>query len=226
MMPTEYLADIADYYNNSRVPSKPGTAASFRNDLARPTYWGKYLVAEMQGVFEGKSVLEVACGMGKWTQLVADVAEQVVATDISANLLENARGLPLPKANVSFVQSDAFDIQKVKGAFNAGLHMNFINHLPLSQVPRFLDCFHAALEPGAVVFCGTQRFRGDAQNPVYELDSTGDVVSVRHHDDGRMIEVVDTLFTEDLLRGLLAGRATHLNFTMNKMWWWLNYRVA
>jgi 2-polyprenyl-3-methyl-5-hydroxy-6-metoxy-1,4-benzoquinol methylase len=221
-----YLEAIADYYNNSRLPSTPGAAASFRNDLARADYWGKYLVAEMQSVVEGRRVLEVACGMGKWTQLVADVAEQVTATDISANLLDNARGLPLPRSNVSFVQCSAFDVQQVEGDFNAGLHMNFINHLPLAQVAQFLDCFHTALGPGAVVFCGTQRFRGDAQNPMYELRDTGDMVSLRHHDDGRMIEIVDTLFTEDLLRGLLAGKATHMNFTMNNYWWWLTYRVA
>ena len=83
-------------------------------------------MAEMQTALGGRRVLEVACGMGRWTQVVADAAGQIVATDVSNDLLQNARCLPLPGANVSFVQADAFDVQKVAGHFDAGLHMNFI----------------------------------------------------------------------------------------------------
>ena len=225
-MPEEtYLAEIAEYYNHSRVPAEPGAAVGFRKDAGRPLSWAYPIVAEMQSLFEGKRVLEAACGMGRWTQIAADVAAHVVATDVSPNLLENARGLPFPKGNVAFLQSDAFDIQQIAGPFDAGLHMNFINHLPLPLVPRFLDGFHAALGSGAMVFCGAQRFRGDAKDPCYETHE-GDTVSLRHHDDGRPVEVVDTLFTEDLLRGLLAGRGTHLHVSMNKWWWWTHYQVA
>lgn len=222
-MTDEYLESIADYYNNSRLPSTPGAAAAFRHDMARDGHWAKPIVADMQAALAGRRVLEMACGGGRWTQFAADVAKNVTATDISENLLDNARGLCL--GNVDFIQCDAFRLDQTPRKCDAGLHMNFINHLPLAQAARFLDHFHGVLGPGAVVFCGAQRFRGNATEPVYEHADSGDTVSLRRHDDGRAIEIVDTLFTEDLLKGLLAGRGTSLQFSANSCWWWLEYRV-
>jgi hypothetical protein len=41
----------------------------------------------------------------------------------------------------------------------------------------------------------------------------------------RPIEVVDTFFTEDLLREVLSGKTRDLQITL-KPWWWASYRVA
>jgi len=49
-----------------------------------------------------------------------------------------------------------------------------------------------------------------AEEPWYKKPETGDMVSLRHHDDGRPIEVVDTLFTEDLVKEVLSGKARDL----------------
>ena len=43
MLPEQYLEGIADYYDTSRVPSEPGAAAGFRDDLKRPLHWGESL---------------------------------------------------------------------------------------------------------------------------------------------------------------------------------------
>jgi hypothetical protein len=51
------------------------------------------------------------------------------------------------------------------------------------------------------------------------------MVSLRHHDDGRPIEVVDTLFTEELVRKVFAEKARELQITMKPWWWWASYRV-
>jgi hypothetical protein len=40
------------------------------------------------------------------------------------------------------------------------------------------------------------------------------------------IEVVDTLFTEELVREVLSGKARDLEITMKPWWWWASYRVA
>jgi hypothetical protein len=38
-------------------------------------------------------------------------------------------------------------------------------------------------------------------------------------------QVIDTLFSEDLLRGLLAGKACRLTILMNPWWWWATYQI-
>jgi hypothetical protein len=51
------------------------------------------------------------------------------------------------------------------------------------------------------------------------------MVSLRHKRDGSSVEVIDTYFSEDLLWGLLAGKARHLRIFMNPWWWWATYQV-
>jgi hypothetical protein len=151
------------------------------------------------------------------------VAERVVATDPCPRLLELARILNLK--NTEFVECDFLSLEKVEGTFNGACHVNIMNHIPLELLPTFLDKIHQKLEPGSSVFCASQRFRGNPEEPWYEKRETGDMVSLRHHDDGRPIEVVDTLFTEDLLKGLFIGRAPRLQISLKHWWWWASYKV-
>jgi hypothetical protein len=113
-----------------------------------------------------------------------------------------------------------------EGRFNAACHINFMNHLPRELLPVVIDELHRRLEPDSIVFCASQRFEGSAEEPWYEKAETGDMVSLRHHNDGRAIEVVDTLFTQDLLRELLGGKTRDLQITLKPWWWWASYRVA
>ena len=169
-------------------------------------------------------MLEVACGAGTWTQFIAEVAEQVVATDPCPQLLDHGRQLNLP--NTQWIECDAFSLGKVEGSFNAACHFNFMNHVPSALLPTFIEELHQRLEPGAVIFCATQRWQGSAEEPWYQKSETGDMVSLRHHDDGRPIEVVDTYFTEESVSELLAGKGRDLEITLKPWWWWVSYQVT
>lgn len=219
-----YFHDLADYYNNSRIPSSVMTgAAEIRGEFEKEGSWVRECVKELHMTLAKRRVLEIGCGGGRWTQFIADVAERVVATDPCLRLLERARLLDLP--NTEFVECDFLSLEKVEGAFNGACHVNIMNHIPLELLPTFLDKIHQKLEPGSLVFCASQRFRGNPEEPWYEKRETGDMVSLRHHDDGRPIEVVDTLFTEDLLKGLFIGRARRLQISVKHWWWWASYQV-
>jgi ubiquinone/menaquinone biosynthesis C-methylase UbiE len=52
------------------------------------------------------SALEIGCGPGTWTPLLADRAARVVALDLSPKMLEQARGA-VAAEHVSFLQGDA-----------------------------------------------------------------------------------------------------------------------
>ena len=169
-------------------------------------------------------MLEIACGAGVWTQFVAEVAERVVATDPCPRLLDYGRRLNFPKAD--WIECDAFSLHKIEGRFNAACHINFMNHIPRELLPAFIDELHRRLEPDSIVFCASQRFEVSAEEPWYEKAETGDMVSLRHHNDGRPIEVVDTPFTEDLLRELLGEKTRELQISLKPWWWWASYRIV
>jgi 2-polyprenyl-3-methyl-5-hydroxy-6-metoxy-1,4-benzoquinol methylase len=221
---TAYFRELADYYNNSRIPSNVMTgAAEIRAESEREGSWVRQCVESLHLTLAKKKVIEIGCGGGRWTQFIAQVAAQVVATDPCPRLLECARLMNLP--NTEFVEADFLSLEKIEMTFNGACHVNIINHVPLQLLPTFLDKIHEKLEPGSMVFCASQRFRGNRDEPWYERRDTGDMVSMRHHDDGRPIEVVDTLFTEDLLRGLFIERARRLEMTLKHWWWWASYQV-
>lgn len=93
-------------------------------------------------------------------------------------------------------------------------------------LPTFVEPLHRRLEPDAVVFCASQRFQGSAEEPWHEKPETGDMASRRHHDDSRPIEVVDTLFTEELLRELRDIKTRELQIALKPWWCWASYRLA
>ncbi len=94
---SEYFRQLADYYNNSRIPSKVMTgAAEIRADFNRQGSWERQCAEHLQLVLAKRRVLEIACGSGRWTQFIADVADRVVALDPCPRLLEYARELGLP----------------------------------------------------------------------------------------------------------------------------------
>jgi ubiquinone/menaquinone biosynthesis C-methylase UbiE len=220
---TQYFRELADYYNHSRF-KKMTRVAEFRADFNRPGSWVRECAESLQLTLAKRRVLEIACGAGVWTQFIAEVAERVVATDPCPQLLNYGGQLNL--LNTEWVECDAFSLNKIEGAFNGACHINFINHIPLELLPTFLEQMHRRLEPGSVVFCASQRWQGSVEEPWYQKPETGDMVSLRHHDDGRPIEVVDTLFTEDLLRGLLCGKARQLQITLKPWWWWASYKIV
>jgi ubiquinone/menaquinone biosynthesis C-methylase UbiE len=106
-------ADLASYYaaraaEYERVYAKPERQA----DLAR-------LRRVVTRHFQGRRVLEVACGTGYWTVLLSAGAASVVATDVGAEVLEIARAKPVRGSRVEFRQADAFDLAGVPGDFDA-----------------------------------------------------------------------------------------------------------
>ena len=67
-----------------------------------------WLRERLPRLFEGRRVLEVACGTGYWTQFIAKRAAHVTACDINEAVLEIAREKPIAKGRVTFARADAF----------------------------------------------------------------------------------------------------------------------
>ena len=139
----EYFRQLADYYNNSRITSKVMTGtAEIRADFNQEGSWVRHCAEHLQLTLAKRKVLEVACGGGRWTQFIADVADRVVATDPCPRLLEFGRKLGIP--NTEWVECDAFSLDKIKETFSGACHVNFMNHVPLELLPTFIDRLHQA----------------------------------------------------------------------------------
>ncbi|UUZ55465.1 class I SAM-dependent methyltransferase [Massilia sp. H-1] len=61
-------------------------------------------------VLRGHTVLELACGTGYWTRIIAETADKVVATDINPEMIAMAQLRKLAPGKVTLRVADARDL--------------------------------------------------------------------------------------------------------------------
>src|SRR5574339_168097 len=60
--------------------------------------------------FDGRRVLEIACGTGYWTRRIAPRVESLVACDLTPETLAIAQASQAPRPNVQLLIADAFEL--------------------------------------------------------------------------------------------------------------------
>ncbi len=70
--------------------------------------------------FTGADVLEIACGTGYWTEVIAPHARTILATDVSPEVLEIARNKRYRSDRVRFAIANALDPGTITGEFSGG----------------------------------------------------------------------------------------------------------
>ena len=83
-------------------------------------------------LYRGRTVLEVACGTGYWTQFIAQTAHRVYAGDINDSVLEIAREKPLAPGKVTFMKADAITLDGVPPGCNAAFAGFWWSHVKKS----------------------------------------------------------------------------------------------
>ncbi len=88
--------------------------------------------AELQG---GETVVEIGCGLGRLTRVIASSSARVHALDISPEMLRRARQLNPGLDNVTWVQGDGVSLAGIPDACaDACLSMIVFQHIPDPQV--------------------------------------------------------------------------------------------
>ena len=95
-------------------------------------------------------VLEIAAGTGQWTGLLAELADELVATDASPEMLEINRAKH-PDRDVRYEVADAFGLAPSHD-FDAVFFGFFLSHVPPGRFDGFWDVVDGLLAPGGRVF--------------------------------------------------------------------------
>lgn len=105
------------------------------------------------GLKSGDSVLEVGCGVGQITQLVAEQIGNghLTAVDISPENIRLASERLKSKSNIDWVVSDMSDIQFSR-SFDWVVFPDVLEHIPVDLHGSVLRTTAVALKPGGKVF--------------------------------------------------------------------------
>ncbi|PWB60704.1 MAG: class I SAM-dependent methyltransferase, partial [Betaproteobacteria bacterium] len=138
-----------------------------------------WLRGRLPALFEGRRVLEVACGTGYWTQFIAQKAARVTACDINEAVLEIAREKPLPPGRVTFAKADAFSPGGLCEGCDAAFAGFWWSHVRKSDLARWLASMAKALPPGSLVAMLDNRYVEGSSTPISRRDAEGNTYQVR-----------------------------------------------
>jgi len=175
----------------------------------------------------GRRLLEVACGTGYWTEVVAPAAASVLATDSVEEVLALARQKGLASSRVSFACADAFDLEAVQGDFDGAFAAFWWSHVRRGNLAEFLGKLHRRLGAGAGVLFFDNRFVVDSSTPVARADETGDTYQERVLADGTRFEVLKNFPSAEEVRTQIVGSSGEaVEVHELEYFWHATYRVG
>ncbi|MCW0392671.1 MULTISPECIES: glycosyltransferase [Xanthomonas] len=125
-------------------------------------HWHRYIWC--QELARGRRVLDVACGEGYGSALLADVADAVDGVDIAADAVSGARHTYGSRANLRFHEASATELPFADASFDVVISFETVEHL-LEQ-ERMLEELRRVLKPdGVLVMSSPNRpIYSDARN--------------------------------------------------------------
>ena len=178
-----------------------------------------WLRTRIPQLFRGRTVLEVACGTGYWTQFIAPAAHRVYAGDINESVLEIAREKELPPGKVTFMKADAITLEGVPPGCTAAFAGFWWSHVKKSGVRQFVANLAAKLEPGSVVGILDNSWAHGSSTPLSRTDAEGNTYQIRKLASGEPFEVLKNFPTAGELTEAVrpVAREAHLE-SLNYYW--------
>ncbi|AHG64330.1 class I SAM-dependent methyltransferase [Advenella mimigardefordensis] len=207
----EYYGARANEYD--RIYAKPERQA----DLRQLQIW-------LPTLFAGRSVLEIACGTGYWTQFYAPMAERVVALDAARETLRIAAER-VDTNTVHLRHGDAYGLPAFDALFDAAFAGFWWSHIPQERIAEFLVGLHLALEPGARIVFLDNRFVPGSSTPIADQDSAGNTYQMRTLDDGSMHRILKNFPTRDQLLATVDPYAESSTYFEWEYFWALEYTL-
>lgn len=105
------------------------------------------LIAQSACLGPGVHVLEIGCGTGIFTEIFAQTGADIVAVDISKELLDIARAKKLPMQRVKFLEARFEQCDQI-GPFDAVIGSSVLHHLDIKPA---LATIYKLLKPNGIL---------------------------------------------------------------------------
>ncbi len=181
----------------------------------------EWLRQRIPEIFRGRTVLEVACGTGYWTQFIAREAARVYACDINDAVLEIAREKPIPPGRVSFFKADAVTLEGAPEGCDAAFAGFWWSHVKKSDLAKFVGNLAAKLAPGAVVAILDNRYAEGSSTKVSRRDAEGNTYQMRPLPGGEEYEVLKNFPTPEELAEAVRPAAREARLESLTYYWLL-----
>jgi demethylmenaquinone methyltransferase/2-methoxy-6-polyprenyl-1,4-benzoquinol methylase len=180
--------------------------------------WLRHRVPEL---LRNRTVLEVACGTGYWTQFIARAARKVHACDINESVLEIAREKPIPASRANFFKADAISLEGVPAGCNAAFAGFWWSHVKKAEIAKFVANLAAKVEPGSLVAILDNTFAEGSSTAISRRDPEGNTYQIRHLANGQEFEVLKNFPTAQELTDAMRPFAAEAHLETLRYYWLL-----
>lgn len=185
----------------------------------------EWLRRRVPEILRGRTVLEVACGTGYWTQFIAREAARVYACDINEAVLEIAREKPIPPGRVSFFKADAVTLEGAPAGCDGAFAGFWWSHVKKAEILRFVESLAARLAPGSVVVVLDNRYAEGSSTPISRRDAEGNTYQMRTLASGEQYEVLKNFPTAEELTRAVEGVAREAHLESLHYYWLLAFTL-
>jgi len=200
-------------------------ASKYESIYAKPERQEELLAlrARIGRMFARRKVLELACGTGWWTTVIAQAAEQVTALDLNEEMLEIAGAKELPPGKVEFVKASVYQIPDFGRRHDALFAGFWWSHVELKELDAFLKSVLKAVAPGALIAFLDNRYVEGSSTPVARQDAEGNSFQHRRLEDGSTREVLKNFPEESELIRRASRCGWGANVELLKHYWLLSF---
>jgi len=200
--------------NVERVYDKPerqDDLADLRDDVAQ--------------VLRGHVVLELACGSGYWTSVIAEVADSVVAIDINPGMIALAEKRGLAGDKVRFRVADALELPDDIGEFTAVFVGFYWSHLERDEQEHLLAQLRKRLGKDVLLVLADDAYVEGSSETVARTDAQGTTWQIVAAPDGERCEMPKSYPSDSALRKRLAPSVREIKIVRSEYYWLLTCRL-
>ncbi len=180
--------------------------------------------ANVAEALSGHVVLELACGTGYWTSVIAASADSVVATDINPEMIALANARALSADKVQLRVADAWNLPDDIGSYTAVFIGFWWSHVKREQQEKFLAHVRSKVGDVLLVLLDDVYVEGSSET-VARTDLEGNTYHIRVAPDGERYEIPKTYPSDSALRKKLASSVREIRITRLEYYWMLTCRL-
>lgn len=203
------------------------TAQDYDAAFARPERAADLdaLRTRVADLVRGHAVLELACGTGYWTGVLATTATKVLATDAVEPMLDRARARALPEGLVEFRRLDGRRLPDGLDGYSCVFIGFWWSHLTRDEQDAFLAQLRTRVAKNAMlVLVDDEYIEGDSL-PVARTDAQGNTYAIATTPDGGRVELTKNYPSDSALRKRLGGVAKEIRIERSEYYWLLTCRL-
>lgn len=184
---------------------------------------------QLATLLTGHRILELGCGSGGWTEVLAETADSIVATDASAAMLELAQMHGADLDNVEYRLMDALALPDDLGAGDEKFTAVFLGglwaHLTRKQQDDLLQSLKKRLGKDVMLVLFDDNYVEGESAVTVRTDLLGNTHEFQLDADGKQHELVKNYPTDSALRKRVGVAGREIRVARWEFYWVLTCRL-